>query len=480
MPKSCKIVGLLCFFALFLLCACASNKAGIASPELPPRHWLDEAPGVPVENKSKLEAAVPNLYNPEKKFDFEDCVFLTIQQSPTLVNSAVEIEIKRLAVTDAVWKYLPEPRMTLTVSNNITRYNMGEKNTPGDYGRTKLRAGFYAPFPNPVATHFERKAQQIMVNLAISTHRKAVGEAILNIAKAYVRLKAQREILTAEKALVPLVKDLITYWKQVETIDGRQGVSLDMARQEQREVELTVEKTNMQEIMDRTKLKVLAGVEPQQRLNVDTDNADEILAGFDGKNLRWEDRWPATEDDLLLRSQIKLSDYNIMLAWAQYVPAMNMWVNNSPPEGQSNPPNGAEDTFLHLSFDFPLIDWGRRYRGVQTARMQKAQAFHDLARKRTEYSNKWLEAEQKASLAQTELKLSQTRYDTAEMKYKEAKISFEEGTIEYPDLYEMESQMLEARIDLIQAELEYKLAQLDWMYVANVLQERFLGLPAKE
>ena len=83
-----------------------------------------------------------------------------------------------------------------------------------------------------------------------------------------------------------------------------------------------------------------------------------------------------------------------------------------------------EDTFLHLSFDFPLIDWGRRYRGVQTARMQKAQAFHDLARKRTEYSNKWLEAEQKASLAQTELKLSQTRYDTAEMKYKEAKISF--------------------------------------------------------
>ncbi len=58
-----------------------------------------------------------------------------------------------------------------------------------------------------------------------------------------MRLKAQREILTAEKALVPLVKDLITYWKQVEAIDGRQGVSLDMApRQEQREVELTVEK----------------------------------------------------------------------------------------------------------------------------------------------------------------------------------------------------------------------------------------------
>lgn len=480
MPRLPKLIALPCVFALFLLCSCASNKAGMASPELPPRHWLDEAPGVPVENRSKLEAAVPNLYNPEKKFDYEDCVFLTIQQSPVLVNSAVEIEIKRLAVTDAIWKYLPEPRMTLTVSNNITRYNMGEKNTPGDYGRTKLRAGFYAPFPNPVASHFEHKAQQIMVNLAIATHRKAVGEAILNIAKAYVRLKAQREILEAEKALLPLGKDLITYWKQVEAIEGRQGVSLDMARQILRETELTVEKTNMQEVMDRTSLKVLAGVEPQQRLNVDTDNADDILAGFDGKALKWEDRWTATEDDLLLRAQIKLADYNIMLAWAQYVPAINMWVNNSPPEGQSNPPNGAEDTFLHFNFDFPLIDWGRRYRGVQTARMQKAQAFHELARKKTEYSNKWLEAEQRSSLANTELKLAQTRFDTAQMKYKEAKISFEEGTTEYPALYEMESEMLQARIALIQAELNYKLVQLEWMYVANVLQERFLGVPAKE
>ena len=71
--------------------ACASNKAGLKSPELPARHWLEEAPGVPVENKAKLEAAVPNLYDADKNFSFEDCVFLTIQQSPLLVNGAVDL-----------------------------------------------------------------------------------------------------------------------------------------------------------------------------------------------------------------------------------------------------------------------------------------------------------------------------------------------------------------------------------------------------
>ena len=40
--------------------------------------------------------------------------------------------------------------------------------------------------------------------------------------------------------------------------------------------------------------------------------------------------------------------------------------------------------------------------------------------------------------------------------------------------------MVQARIAFINAELEYKLAQLDWMELSNVLPQRFLGLPAKE
>ncbi|MFT3958429.1 MAG: TolC family protein [Desulfovibrio sp.] len=463
-----------------LLAGACSNKAGLKSPELPAKHWLEEAPGVPVENKAKLEAAVPNLYDPKKVFSFEDCVFLTIQQSPALVNSAVNIEIKRLAQTDAVWKYLPEPHMNFTVSNNLTRYNMDNKDTPSDYGQTRFRVGFYAAFPNPMATYFEHKVQTAMVNLAISTHRKAVGKAISKIGEAYLQLQAQQKIVEAQKELLPLGKELVDYWKKVEAVDGRQGVSLNMAIQHQRELELKLEQTKMREIMQRTQLKILAGVEPQQRLEVDTKSADSVLAGFDGHKLTWEERWPATEDDLLLRGQVTLGDYNIMVAWAQYMPTMSIAVNNSPPSGQYQPANGSEDTFLHLTFDFPLIDWGRRYRGVQTARMGKAQAFHELARKRTDYSNKWLQSEQRVALAETELKLAKTRLDTASMQYKEAQISFHEGIAQLPDMASKQEDMVQARIAYINAELDYKLAQLEWMDLSNSLAQRFLGMPAKE
>jgi outer membrane protein TolC len=462
------------------LAACASNKAGIKSPELPVRHWLEESPGVPVENKSRLEAAVPSLYAADKVFSFDDCVFLTIQQSPMLVNSAVELEIKRVALTDAKWQYLPEPRMTFQISNNLTTYNTDSNDIPSDYGRTKFRVGFHAAFPNPVATYFQHQSKKIMVNLAIATHRKAVGEAIYKIAQAYLQLQTQQKILEAHKALVPLGKELVKYWQQVESVEGRQGVSLNLAIQHERELDLNVEQAVMQEIMERTRLKILTGVEPQQRLNVDIKSAGDILAGFDGHALTWEDRWNAGEDDLLLRGQIKLADYNIMVAWAEYVPNMNIQINQYPPAGQYNPPNGKEDAFVHLNFDFPLLDWGHRYRNVQTARMQKAQAFHSMAQKRTDYSNVWMQTEQRIALAQTRLKLAKTRFDTAEMQYKEARISFDAGTLQLPELADRQEAVVNAKIANIEADLEYNLANLEWMYLSNSLQERFLGLPAKE
>lgn len=471
---------LVVFLLLLFLAACASSKASMKSPELPRRHWLDDAPGVPVENKDKLEAAVPNLYAPDKKFSFEELVFLTIQQSPLLVNSAVDLEINRLARTNAGWKYLPEPRMTLTVSNNITRYNMDMRNTPADYGQTRMRATFHAPFPNPVATYFENRVQEGLVNVAISTHRKAVGDVIYEMAQSYLKLEARRRILAAEKEMLPRAASLVQYWQQVEAVDGRQGTSLDVARQTQRERELNVEKSTQEETIDRTRIKLIAGVEPEQRLRVDPESADDILEGFDGHALKWEERWPMTEDELLLRAQLKLSDYNIMLAWAQYVPSINLYLNDSPPAGQYQPPGGQDDYFLHVTFTFPLIDWGRRYRDVQTARMKKAQAFHDIARRRTEYSYNWLQAEQRVSLAETDLKVQKVRLETAEMKYKEARIAFDEGTVELPVLVEREDAATNARIAYIRSELEYNLARLQWMYRANLLQERFLGAPAKE
>ncbi len=465
---------------LFVLSGCASQKATLDAPELPAKHWLDESPGVPVEYKAKLEAAVPNLYSADKVFAFEDCVYLAIQQSPLLVNSAVELEIQKLQLTDAVWDYLPEPRVSLLVSNNITSYNMGGSNLPSGYGQTNLEVQFFAAFPNPIKTYFNHQSQKALVNLAISTHRKAIAEAIFDIATIYQRLEAKRKILEIQKELLPLNKKLTAYWQQLEAVDGSQGVALNLAIQNEREGELQVERTEIETLMLRTDLKVMTGVEIQHKLNIDTSNADSIFQDFDGDKLHWEDRWTTQDDEYLIRAQVALKDFGIMVAWAEYIPDMTLQVNNNPPSGQYHPPDGIEDTFIHLNFDFPLIDWGRRYRGVQTARMEKALAFQEQIQARTEYSNAWIEAQQEYALAKTSLKIAQTNLDVAQMKAKEAEINFNEGTGLYPKVAETQEELLKARADFVQSELDYDLARLSWMNVAGVLSERYIGKPAKE
>ncbi len=475
-----KIFPCVLVVAFAFVTGCASQKAGMQAPELPARHWLEESPGVPVEQKSKLDAAVPNLYDANKSFSFDDYVFLTIQQSPVLVNSAVDIEIKRLDLTSAVWKYLPEPRMSISVSNNITVLNRSNPDNPSNYGHPHFEIGFVANFPNPVETYFNHQAQRAMVNLAITTHRKAIGETIGDIADMYQRLEAQRKILAIQESLVPLMKKVTAYWKQLEAVDGQQGVALSLAMQREREAALKVERTQIENTMLSTKLKILAGVDVSHKLIIDTKDADSIIADFNGTALSWEERWKKTEDELLLRAQVELHDSNIMVAWAEYIPDVTLSMNQSPPSGQYQPPNGTDDTFLHMSFSFPLIDWGRRYRGVQKARMGKAKAFQEQSHARTEYSNIWTETQQSVHLAETTMKIAETTLEVAKMQEKEASINFKEGIAPFPELASRQEALLNARIAFVQAELDYKLAQIAWMTVAGVLKERYIGLPAEE
>ncbi|MDR1776843.1 MAG: TolC family protein [Desulfovibrio sp.] len=460
------------------LVACASNKAGMKSPELPAKYWLEEeVPGIRDEHRDGLQAAAA-FHDPDKVFSFDDCVYLTMQQSPALVASAVSLEIQRLALINTVWQYFPEPRMNIRVTNNVTRYNENTKDTPGDYGRPVMRPQYYGYLMNPVVTYFEQQAKRIMINLAISLHRKAVGEAIYKIARAYLDLQAKRKIAALQKELLPVVKEGAAYWQRVEEVEGAQGTQLYLARQRERDVELLLEETAIEESMQLSDLKVLAGVGRDAPLNVNTDKADAILAGFDGTRLKWEERWPVLEDEYLLRGQVELADYNIMVAWAQYMPLINVDIDTNPPSGQYQPSGGTSDYFLHFNFDIPLIDWGVRYRGVQVARMKKAEAFHDVDQKRAAYSGKWLQAKQKAELANTELKLAKTRFETAEMQNREAEIGYKAGTVEFPEVLGSREAGVKAAIRLAEADLAWRRARLDWMYLAGVLQERYLRPPA--
>ena len=465
-----------------LISACSSPKATQKSPELPPRYWLGETPGLPFrsEKDQGMHTTVPlALYSPEKRYNFEDCVYLAIQQSPLLVKSSIKIEMSRLKEKDVIWQYAPELHMVLTSAVNLTRYNEGNANNYGDYGQTVLRARFYATVPDPFTTYFNSKAQQILTNIAVLGHRKAIGMAIWEIADNYLQMRAQNRIRDELAKLPEVAGESATYWKAMNASVGGHTIDMDKALQNEKQVALRQEKTKHISKKIHMRLKTLLGLSSDQRLETDLQDNAAIFRDFDGSKLHWEDRWTLGEEYLSEKMGIMLQDYNIMLAWAQYIPTVYFDVNSNPPAGQAQPYGGREDVFLHFGFDFTLLDWGRRYRGVQEARMNKALAFQSMAEKRTKYENAWSQCRQEYEMALTDMELARGDLRSAELELQKTDIEYKGGTLTLPALAERKEAVIKARVALIEAELAVRQAELKWMHLSGVLEERFMDVPIR-
>ena len=463
--------------------ACASSKATPTSPELPPRHWLGERPSVPFRHDTdeELKTRVPlSLYAPEKRYNFEDCVYLALQQSPMLVNSSIKLEMSYLKEKDATWQYVPELNMMLTTAVNLTRYNEDVEGTYGDYGRTVFRVRFYATVPDPLSTYYTGKAQQIITNIAVLGHRKAIGLAIWEIADNYLQIHSQKSIRDELAKLPDIAKETTSYWKTMDASVGGHAIDTDMAKQNETQVALRQEQTKHAEKIIQMRLRTLIGLSSDQPLETDVeDSASAIFQGFDGRELHWEDRWSLSAEYMSEKMGIKLQDYKIMLAWAQYMPRITFDVNTYPPAGQAQPPGGREDVFMHFGLGFTLLDWGRRYRGVQTARMEKAIAYQSLAEKRARYENAWAQHRQAYDMAVINRELAGGALRSAELAQQQADIEYTGGTAPLPKLTASRESVIRARVSLIEAELAVQQAALQWMNLAGILEERFMGVPSR-
>jgi outer membrane protein TolC len=231
--------------------------------------------------------------------------------------------------------------------------------------------------------------------------------------------------------------------------------------------------------MIQMRLKTLIGLSSDQPLETDSRDSAAIFRSFDGRKLYWEDRWTLSEEYLSAKMGILLQDFNIMLAWAQYMPRMTFDLNTYPPAGQSQPVGAREDFFLHFGFDFTLLDWGRRYRGVQTARMEKALAFQSLAESRTKYENSWSQCRQEYEMAVTNRELARGALRSAELEEQKSSIEYTGGSQPLPMLTARKEAVIRARVSFIEAELAVQQAELKWMNLAGVLEERFMDVPNK-
>jgi outer membrane protein TolC len=303
--------------------------------------------------------------------------------------------------------------------------------------------------------------------------------AIWEIADSYLQMHAQKRIRNELAQLPDVARESTTYWKAMHASVGGHTIDIDMAVQNEKQLALQQDKTRHVEKMIQMRLKTLLGLSSDQALETHLQDNAGIFRDFDGRELYWEDRWTLSEEYLSEKMGLALQDYNIMLAWAQYLPRITLDVNTYPPAGQAQPPGGREDLFLHFGLDFTLLDWGRRYRGVQTARMDKALAFQSMAEKRTKYENSWSKCRQEHEMAATNRELARGALRSTELEQQKTDIEYKGGDLPLPRLVERKEAVIRARVSLIEAELAVQQAEVKWMHLAGILEERFMDVPSR-
>ena len=248
----------------------------------------------------------------------------------------------------------------------------------------------------------------------------------------------------------------------------------DAPEDQARDMELQLETARMELAMLRNQLKQLVGFDRDKRLDVDLHSVEKELRAFDPSSLTWEHCWKTSTERFLLMQQTRLHDAGIMLAWAQYIPNISLAINENPPKGQSQPADVPADQFLHLTFSFPFLDWGQRYRNAATSSARKRQSVLDMTIKEREYRDNWFTTADRLALHKNRLKQRELAAEHAQRRVKALTVAFENGQATFPEVVNAHQYLYNARQAVVVAREDLRKTQLAWMNLAQFFRNKFL------
>lgn len=463
-----NILCLALIFIALLSQGCAKTYPGL--PDLPVKDWLN-----PDEPRKIVQSEKYQIYSPDKEMTFDDLVWLAIQQSPVISKGQIDLEIQEINKTDAKWRYLPELHITYHITMNLTKKNEASQYKNQDYGDTTYELSFSGHYANPVATYFSNVAADEMLQTAIITQRKVIGGVIYNIARTMMDIWGlQKNIALIGKLIDHAEKSRDFQEERSQHIPDIVRPDL-LARDNVRGLELELRERTMDLALARTRLKHLVGLDANQALKVNIDSVLPLIENFDPQQHTWIQGWQQAEDRYLAKQRIKLEKANIYLAWASYLPNINLGINESPGKGQYQPRDGESDQFLHLYIGMPILDWGHRLRMADLAEARQRQRRLDEIQNERDYREEWMKQEQQLFLADARLERAKHNASSAARRYETMEVAYDNGSATMQNLVDLKNAELRAQMGVVSTEQARYNQKLFMLHYMSGLVMHFLG-----
>jgi outer membrane protein TolC len=399
--------------------------------------------------------------NPDLKgMNYKECVEYGLENSPHLVKSSLEIDIRRLDETDSKWSFVPF--IYVRSSYALNRYKSKRNEDLRDWS-ISFSTGNY----DPLRTYFTLKAQEHITKIAILAHMQTIKEGIYRIAEGFIELESLESAASYHKKVEGLARENFDFVEKRHNMGSASLLEVQIAAQRLAVIQNEREKLEIVKASILDKFRSFLGLKEGEEINIDSaDAGGQVLDDFDPATVNFEQ--VRSNSFLISINKIKeeLQDWRITLAYADYIPKISFTVK-TPDVAQSD--LAGSSYYASVNAQMPLWEGFKRSRNVTRQEKILKQFKSETEIKESDLAAEWGNANRELKNAEISLKLAKSSEKLAGLKVQGSEIGYNSNQKTYSDLLESRMDHIKAQVNTMKKTKEYKLALLKIRHLSGDL-----------
>ncbi|TVM17319.1 hypothetical protein DPQ33_09030 [Oceanidesulfovibrio indonesiensis] len=397
---------------------------------------------------------------PTEPLNFDNALRVSLQQSPHLVSSSVEIKVKRLDVWDTRANLLPDFYLTSQI-----RLNNPDSRTSKPFS-FNFSFGSY----DPIAAYFTIESKQLMTDYAVLEHLSVIDDVFASIGKVYLTVEFLDDLIQSYADSIELARQNKAF--ATKRYNEGWGLALDVliADKALKEAEQRREQARADKLLSMDRLKGFLGLMPEQAVTLDLNNIRrQLLSNFEFNSATLEYAMENSIDLKQKRIEVQLQKDKLTLAYAKYLPNYSFSINR-----EYSARDNTDIYLANVGFVIPLWDWGERYRNVVREKRKIRKANAEYRTDTLDFRADFLEKRNACLKLAEEVKLAHSEAEINALRKQKAEIQFKSGSMQFPQYIDALKNSHSARTALLSKEFEYDLKVFEFRKLTGHLYTSYV------
>ncbi len=395
--------------------------------------------------------------------DFEGYVHLALRQSPYLLKSALEIDIRRLDEADS--RYALTPPVSFSTRYYVNRPTARDLN-PRPYSLSFTTEGY-----NPLEAYFSLQAKKLLTQIAVLAHLKVLSKGLHRLGRCFLELDTLKNMAPLQRQVVDLARENLAYVQNRLSLGEASSLEARLAVQELEVAQAEGERLKIHDQRLRENLKAFLGKSPPP-IQFDLSQVRrQVLGGFDPAAATLEQARSRSLDLKIQALKKELQAQNILLAKTKLLPTLFLGVQTPDPLSLVD----ARGYYFSVGLNLPVWDGFKRARDISRQKTILRQFNAEEEEMGLDLGSRWREGQEVLSSTAVALKLARAQEELAQLKERQGEICYRTGGEPLPVYLEGRRAALEARKNTAAKILEYDQAVLGLRYLSGDLGKTYVA-----